>query len=302
VRVSLALVDTSSFRPLRSEAISGEASQPFALHNDVVRGMARMLGLEATPSEDQTLASHGTQIPGAYIFYLLGRGYLVESYKAEKIEKAVSLFEHALELDRNYALAFAGLGIAFWDKYQLTKEASWVDTAQLSCERATALDPQLAAARICTGTVLNGTGNYEKAQAAFQLALELEPTNDGAYQGLAYSQEHLGHPEAAEQTYLQVVKLRPEYWPGYSWLGDYYYRQARYADAEDMFRKAVVLAPDRLEGCSNLGAIYLAMGQYAEAIPILNRSVAIRPSAAALSNLASAYFYQKRYIGLTTRS
>ncbi len=295
VRVSLALVDTGSFRPLRSETISGEASQPFALHNDVVRSMTRMLEVELTPSEHQTLGTHSTQVPGAYAYYLLGRGYFMESHRAEKLEKAISLFEHALELDGNYALAYAGLGLAFWQKYRLTNDASWVDTARLSCERATILDPQLAAAHICTGAILNGTGEYQKAQAAFQLALDLEPTNDDAYRGLAYSQEHLGQSESAEQTCLQAIKLRPQYWPGYNWLGDFYFRHARYAEAADMFRKLVALAPDSFVGYSNLGGIYLAMGEYAKAIPILERSGAIRPSGVALSNLASAYFYQKRF-------
>jgi tetratricopeptide (TPR) repeat protein/tRNA A-37 threonylcarbamoyl transferase component Bud32/TolB-like protein len=295
VRVSLALVDTGSFRPLRSETIRGEASQPFALHNDVVRSMTRMLEVELTPTEHQTMDTHGTQVPGAYTYYLLGRGYFLESHRAEKLEKAISLFEHALELDGNYAPAYAGLGLAYWQKYQHTKDASWVETARLSCERATLLDPQLAEAQVCTGAILNGTGEYLKAQAAFQLALELEPTRDGAYRGLAYSQEHLGQLESAEQTCLQAVKLRPQYWPAYNWLGDFYFRHARYAEAAEMFRKLVALAPDSFVGYSNLGGIYLAMGRYAEAIPVLDRSAAIRPTGAALSNLASAYFYQKRF-------
>jgi serine/threonine protein kinase/tetratricopeptide (TPR) repeat protein/DNA-binding winged helix-turn-helix (wHTH) protein/TolB-like protein len=295
MRVNLALVDTGSFRSLRSETVSGEATQPFALHNDVVQGMTRMLELELTPSEHQTLVRHGTQVPGAYTNYLLGRGYLVDPHRPENIEKAISLFEQALELDRNYALAFAGLGIAYWEKFQLTKEVSWVDTARLSCERGSILDPHLAAAFICTGTVLNGTGEYEKARATFQRALELEPTSDDAYRGLAVSQEQSGQLEAAEQTYLEAIALRPDYFLGYNWLGAYYYRQARYADAVEMFKKAVTLVPDSFVGYSNLGAAYFAMDRYAEAIQTIERSVALRPTGFALSNLATAYFYERRF-------
>jgi serine/threonine protein kinase/tetratricopeptide (TPR) repeat protein/DNA-binding winged helix-turn-helix (wHTH) protein/TolB-like protein len=295
VRVAFVLQDTGSLRQLRSETITGETSQPFALHNDVVQSMARVLELELTPSEHQVLVTHGTQVPGAYTFYTLGRGFLSDPYRSENLDKAISLFEHSLELDPGYALAFAGLGNAFWEKYRLTKEPSWVDTARLSCERSSTLDPQLAAAHICTGTVLNGEGEYEKAKAAFKRALELEPTSDDAYLGLASSQEQLGELQAAEETFRQAIKLRPEYWMGYSWLGRFYYYRARYAEAADMFRRMIVLAPDSFLGYSNLGVAQFGMGRYAEAIPLFERSVAIRPTPFAVSNLGTAYFYQRRF-------
>jgi tetratricopeptide (TPR) repeat protein len=228
-------------------------------------------------------------------YYLLGLGYLADPHRPENVEKAIGLFEQALELDRNYALAFAELGIAFWEKYQLTKEASWVDPARLSCERGSILDPQLAAAYVCTGTVLNGTGEYEKARAAFQRALELKPTSDDAYRGLAFSQERSGQLEAAEHTYLEAIALRPDYFPGYNWLGAYYYRQARYSDAAEMFKKAVRLVPDSFVGYSNLGGAYFALDRNAEATEMFERSVALRPTGFGLSNLATACFYERRF-------
>ncbi len=295
VRVDYALVDAATSLQLRSRTVTREASQSFALYDELVRGMARMLQLELTPSEHEALATRGTQVPDAYTFYVRGRGFLADPHRTENVENAIKLFERARELDPNYALAFAGLGLAFWEKYELTEETSWVDTARMACERAQTLDPQLAAAHICVATVLNGTGEYEKASAAFRLALEVEPTNDEAYRGLAYSQEHLGQLEAAEQTYLEAIKLRPDYSMGYNWLGIFYYGQNRYSDAAEMWGKMIALAPDSFMGYSNMGSAYFMLGRYAEAIQMYERSAAIQATPFAVANLGTVYYYQRRF-------
>jgi serine/threonine-protein kinase len=254
-----------------------------------------LLELELKPQERQALETHGTQVAGAYEFYLQGRGYLQNYDKPENVENAVNVFGRALSLDPNYALAHAGLGEAFWKKYEVRKESQWIDAARKACERARALNAKLATAHICLGTVEDGTGHSEKAVSEFQRALETEPTSDDAYRGLGAAFEHLGQLAQAERTYRQAIELRPHYWAGYNWLGAFYFNQARYTEAAEMFSQVVALAPDSFRGYSNLGAIYVQQGRYREAIPTLERSVAIRTTATALSNLATAYFYQRRF-------
>ena len=62
--------------------------------------------------------------PAAYDFYVQGRGYLQDYVVPEKVEAAITLFRRALEKDPTYADATAGLGEAFWRKYQLTTTRS----------------------------------------------------------------------------------------------------------------------------------------------------------------------------------
>ncbi|MBI3668783.1 MAG: tetratricopeptide repeat protein, partial [Acidobacteria bacterium] len=264
--------------------------------DQVAAGMAHMLELELKPQERQALETHGTQVAGAYDFYLQGRGYLQNYDKPENIDSAISVFHRALSLDPNYALAHAGLGEAYWKKYESQKEASWVKASQKACERAVALDANLAPAHVCLGTLHNGTGQYMDAVEHFQNALKTEPTSDAAYRGLASAYEHLGRPVEAERTYRQAIDVRPHYWASYSWLGAFYNHGARYTEAAEMFRQVVALAPDSFRGYSNLGAIYVFLGRYDEAIATLERSVALRPTASAYSNLGTAYFHQRRYV------
>ena len=295
VRVNYALVDTGTLRQLRAATITADASNPFAVQDRVAESTVGLLELELKPQERQALETHGTQVAGAYEFYLQGRGYLQNYDKPENVENAVNVLGRALNLDPNYALAHAGLGEAFWKKYEVRKESQWIDAARKACERARALNSKLAAAHICLGTVEDGTGHSEKAVSEFQRALETEPTSDDAYRGLGAAFEHLGQLAQAERTYRQAIELRPHYWAGYNWLGAFYFNQARYTEAAEMFSQVVALAPDSFRGYSNLGAIYVQQGRYREAIPTLERSVAIRTTATALSNLATAYFYQRRF-------
>ena len=295
VRVNYALVDARTLRQVRAGTVTAEASDPFGVQDRVAAGMVGMLELELKPQERQAIETHGTRVAGAYEFYLQGRGYLQNYDKPENIENAISVFERALRLDPNYALAHAGLGEAYWKRYEARKDSQWIEPARKACERALSLDSRLAAAHICVGTIEDGTGHSEKAVAEFRRALEAEPTSDDAYRGLGNAYEHLGQLADAEKTYRQAIQLRPNYWAGYNWLGVFYQHHGRYPEAAEMFSQVVALVPDSFRGYSNLGTSYVPQGRYADAIGVLERSVAIRPTGAAYSNLATAYFYQRRF-------
>jgi serine/threonine protein kinase/tetratricopeptide (TPR) repeat protein len=295
LRINYDLVDPRTHHQLRGESFDLPASDPFAVQDRVVNGAVQMLELEVPPAERQVLDSHGTQIPAAETLYLQGRGYLQNYDRPENNDSAIQVFQQALKLDPNYALAYAGLGDAYWKKYTDDKDPHWVESSRESCEKAVSLDPKLAAAHECLGTLYSGRGQYESAVTEFESALKSEPTNDDAIRGLAKTYEQLGKLSDAEKTYQRAIDLRPQYWAGYNWLGAFYANHTRYADAAKMFSKVIALAPDSFRGYYNLAAVNVALGQYAEAITNLNRSISIRPSSTAYANLGMAYFCLRRF-------
>jgi Tfp pilus assembly protein PilF len=143
--------------------------------------------------------------------------------------------------------------------------------------------------------VLNGTGDYKKAAEAFNRAVDLEPTNDLAYLGLATAYERLGRHVDAEQTYRRAIELRPHYWASYNNLGAYYYRSGRYDDALAMFQQVVALAPDSFRGYSSVGAVQFMKDRIPEAIAAFQQSLAIRPNFAAASNLGTLYYFEGQF-------
>ena len=297
VQIVCLMIDTRSGRTLRSETVADDGFNPIALEDGVVQAAVRMIGLNLKPEERAVLRGNRTQQPGAYDFYLQGRGYLLNVDRVESLDSAIAVFRRALEIDRSYALAYAGLGEAYWLKKELTGATIWVEPARAACEGALGLDSNAADPHTCLGMVLKGTGEYEKAAAEFNTALDFEPTNDLSYRQLAEAYEKLGRSAEAERTYRRAIQLRPDYWGSYMMLGAYYYRVGRFDDAAAMFRQVVALAPDNYRAHSSLGAVFFKQDRIPEAIESFEKSIAIKPNYAAASNLGTLYFFEGDYQG-----
>jgi serine/threonine protein kinase/Flp pilus assembly protein TadD len=296
VQIEYALLDTRTEQPLDRQSVRSDASDPFAQEEEVARGVARMLEVALHPLDRRSLAARDTQVPEARDFYLRARGsYLREYDNPAHIDLAIQLFQRALALDPQYAQAHAGLGEAYLAKYAQKKEARWIESARESCQAALAVNPKLAAARLCLGALYNTTGDYEQAVSEYQAAVAAEPSDDIALRGLGTGYENLGNWAEAEKAYLRAIEARKDYWAGYSWLGAFYHRRGRYADAARMFEQVVALAPNVFRGYNNLGGIYLYLGRYPEAIEVLKRSQELKPTALSACMLGVAYFYQRQY-------
>jgi TolB-like protein/tRNA A-37 threonylcarbamoyl transferase component Bud32 len=205
IRVNYILVDARTRRQMRAESVTLAEVDSFAAEDAVVNGAIQMLELEIRGGQRQALENHGTEVAGAYDYYLQGRGYLQNYDRVENLDSAIQVFERALTLDRNYALAYAGLGDAYWKKYSSSKEPAWIEKSRTACQQANHLDGKMSSAYACLGTLSSGTGNYQEAAQEFGRAAESEPTNDGAFRGLADAYEHLGKLEEAEKTYRRVI-------------------------------------------------------------------------------------------------
>src|SRR5439155_12632199 len=221
------------------------------------KAVAAGLGYELKAQEVREIAFHGTTIPDAYNYYTQARGYLEDASKAANVDSAIILLSQALKADANYGRAEADLGSAYWQKYESSKDKSFIAKSGEACKKAVDLGNSGAAGHVCLGVINSGTGKYEAAVDEFQRAAQLEPTNDDALIGLGGAYERLGKPQNGENTYKKVVALRPIYWRGYNLLGGFYLRQTQYDDAAKMFAKVIERTPESFRGYANMGAAYL---------------------------------------------
>jgi len=295
VRINCHLVDAVSQRLLRAQTITAASSDIFGLQDQAVEQVLRLMAIELEPEEQKALQRHGTQNASAYEYYLRARGYMQDYYKLENIDSAIGAYKRAIELDANYALAYAGLGEAYWRDFQQNHDNSLVQRAAATCQKSLAISDKLAEGHFCLGRLFQSTGSPEKAVEQFELAVVLDPNSDEGYRGLAEAYSGMGKTGNAEATYQRAISLRPQYWAGYNWLGTFYFRQARYSDAAAMFKKVIEISPDNFRGYSNLGATYVLQGRYADAIDTLNQCIAIRPIVSAYTNLGTAYFGLRRF-------
>lgn len=296
MRVMVSLNDTEELRQLSSKTLMASGERHLDLQDDVVRAVAGMLDLELSAQADSVLKAGGSRAPGAEHYYLLGCGHLERG--PDNLDEAVRMFNAAAGRDPGYAPAHAGLGEAYLRKYDLEKQARWIDAAQESCGRALRINSQLAPVRVTLGRIAGARGRDQDAVAEYQRALAIDPSYFDAYQGLAKTLVRLEKSQEAEKAYRKAIDLRQGYWRGHKELGVFYYMQGRYAEAEACFLKAKDLAPENFQIAniySNLGGVYIQTGRLAEAERMLLDSLDRKPLAEAYNNLAAVYYYQNRY-------
>ena len=296
LRINCSLVDAITHRQLGARSITAAIGDIFELEDRVVSEALSILSGEMALSQHASLPTRPDTKPEAYQHYLRGLGYLQEFHKPENIRSAITEFDSALQIDPNYARAYAGRGEAHGLGFRESNNTNdWIKKAADDCGKALAIAHDIAEGHSCLGDVYNGQGEYQKAVDEFKKAVALDSSRDSTLRGLADAYEKLGEAASAEATYQQAIALRPQYWAGYNALGGFYFRQSRYADAVRMFQRVIELAPENFQGYYDLGGVLLAKGDYAKSIEALQRSIEIRPTLEAYSNLGGAYFYLRKF-------
>jgi serine/threonine-protein kinase len=220
----------------------------------------------------------------------------LERYEQElSLQRAIDLFNRAIDLDRRYAAAHAGLGEARLRLYRLTKHAQDLELAGASLTRALQLDDTRPATWMALGMLRAQTGQVAEAEKAFAQAIARNPLSADAHRELGLAYQRTGQVERAETEFRKAIELRPGSWANHNALGAFLFGRARLAEAKAEFQQAVSLAPDNPRAWSNLGGVALAEGRTAEAEAALHSALRAARYGPALSNLASVQFRGRRF-------
>ncbi|MGH9821786.1 MAG: protein kinase domain-containing protein [Blastocatellia bacterium] len=112
---------------------------------------------------------------GTHELFQKGLAYLDHYYKPENVDAALQAFNLALSKNQNYAPAYAGLGMAYTAKYQITLDKPLLDIAIQNAKKAVELDGYLAVARVSLGRAYVQKGAYDLAEPELKEALEVDP-------------------------------------------------------------------------------------------------------------------------------
>ncbi len=294
VRLMLSLNSTNPPKQLKSRDIEVSRDEITSLYNMAVLAVVEMLAFEMKPGVDMTLDSQRTSDPDAWVYFIEGLGVLNSTEDDVDFDQAIQLFSLGIEKDPGYALAVVRLGDAHWEKWEQTKDPSWLDQAKLYYAQALKLDEELVPVHYALGFMYRNLGDYQLAENHLLRALELDPSDFLSRRELAYTYEKLGRMEEAETEFKEVIAQKPDYWRGYRYLGVFYFLQGQYIDAEKMFLKLKTLAPRMVDGYDLLAVLYFRQEKYDLAIENLEQALAIKPSYVNFSNLGTIYFFYER--------
>jgi len=130
MRINFILVEARTRRQLHANSLTVADDDAFNVEDAVISAAFEMLGMGTRLAERAEQEPHRTEVAGAYDYYLQGVGNLQNYDRRENVDNAIQVFQRALGLDKNYALAHAGLGEAFLKKYSYTQLASTLQQAR----------------------------------------------------------------------------------------------------------------------------------------------------------------------------
>ena len=185
VRVVAQLIDIETDDHLWANTYDRKLNDIFEVQSDIALNIANALEAELSTELTAELTSSSTQNSQAYENYLKGKEQYY-TYTEEGFRKAVKYYNSALELDPNYALAYAELAGAYAQLYNTTKEVTFKDIGFKSVEKAVSINPELAEAYKARGVLNAYTGQGIKALEDYLKAVNLKPGYSDVIANIGY--------------------------------------------------------------------------------------------------------------------
>jgi TolB-like protein/Tfp pilus assembly protein PilF len=293
LRITAQLVDAATGQYLWSETYERPLRDIFAIEDEISSSIVGALRIKLTGPAARSLVTRYTENLQAYHLYLQGRFYW-NKRREEDFYKALGFFEQAIEIDRNYAPAYAGMADAYimLGEYGTAPAESTMRKGRTAASRALEIDPRLAEAHVSLGTVCAlYEWNWVEAEQHFRRALELNPSYPTAHQwyGYDYLAPMRRIPEAIAEL-ERAHQLDPLSLIISTSVGTLYDFDRQYERARECYDKVLEMEPRFVRALLSAGRSFLYQNLCAEAIGMFEKARELMPSSPVpLALLAHAY-------------
>ena len=247
VRITAQLIDTATDSHLWSETYDRELKDVFAIQDDIAQSIVDALQVTLTPKERRALQYVATSNPEAYDYYLRGRKYFY-AMNSRDFQHALRMYERAIELDPNYAIAYAGMADTYSQIFRYADATPKnAEKALESSERAVALDSDSAEAHAARGLALFINERYDEAERDFETAILLNRNLFESYYFYALSCYSQGNYEKAARLFLRASEVNPSEYQPQAFLALAYTSMGRDGDADAARRHTMELIERQLD-------------------------------------------------------
>lgn len=261
VRVNVQLINAGNDQHIWAEEYDRDLTDMFALQTDLAQRIAKELQAKLSPSEKEQLTRKPTENGEAYLAFVEARDLRWHVEDIDKLKQAGKLYERALQLDPEFALASAGYSqLESWIFHNWSLPGSR-DKARSLAQRALELQPDLPEAHLALGfSYYYGDSDFDAALNEFEIAQRGLPNEMEAYLALG------------------AIKRR----------------QGRWAESSADLEKAASLSPKDTWALQNLAFNYQMLRNFPKAEQTVDRGLSISPQSIGLWEVKSKLAWLER--------
>jgi serine/threonine protein kinase/tetratricopeptide (TPR) repeat protein len=245
---------------LWADTYDEDMTEVFRLQSEIAERVARELDVTLLEPERRALTSKPTENLEAYEYYLRGMEHADRRVNEEASMECVRMFGKAVELDPEFAVAWAQLSISHtWLHWRsLNQDSKALADARSAVDEAMRIDPDLPEAHLALGFFYYyGSRDYERALERFYTVLKQRPGDFETNAAIGFIKRRQGKWDEALRIFERTITMNPRsYMANYDNLGNTYMCLGRYDKAENYVDRALSLVP-------NMPSAYIAKAEIA---------------------------------------
>ena len=249
VRITAQLIDGSSGGHLWAERYDRDLTDIFEVQDDVTQQIVGALKVTLSEAEKSLIIGGGTKNVEAHDWFLKGRALMYGRKRdSEMFKQAMGCFRDTIEIDPNYAGAYAGLGMG----YALDHQNHWSDSSETSLDQAQrfvdeaiAKDEKDPYGHYVAAVVATWKKDYERWAYEDNRALSLNPNYAPALSNLGTLHIYTGEPAKAIPYIERAMRLDPlsQHGQYVHFLGMAYFVAGEYETAATCFKDRIAFNP-----------------------------------------------------------
>ncbi|MBA3386507.1 MAG: hypothetical protein H0T95_07810, partial [Chthoniobacterales bacterium] len=215
IRVNVQLINAGNDEHIWAEDYDRDLTDVFAIQTDLAQKIASELRAKLSPSEKAQIARKPTENGEAYLAFVQARNLFMPE-DLEKLKQAAQLYERALQLDPDFALALASHSqVESWIFHTYDPVPARREKARALAERALQKQPDLPEAHLARGfAYYYGEQNFEAALREFEVAQKGLPNESGVYLAIGAIQRRQGRWAESTANLEKAATLNPNAtWP-----------------------------------------------------------------------------------------
>ncbi|MGE5215204.1 MAG: tetratricopeptide repeat protein [Nitrospirota bacterium] len=269
VHVNVQLIRAATDEHVWAESYDRKLDDVFGVEGEVAKAIADQLNAKLSGAEQKAVAEKPTQNGAAYDAYLRGLTIEHDNYNYDAYVQADRNYQRAVELDPNFALAWARMAIlrSFLNFNAIDLNTYTADSVKQAADRAMSLAPDAAESWIALGSYrYRILRDFNSALAAYDEAQKRLPNSSLVYQYRGFILRRLGRWQEAENSFKKAIELDPLDVQLLSSVGnEFYLYLKKFDDALASFDRSLQVSPEGAGQHANKAQVLQAAGRLDEA-------------------------------------